>query len=42
MITRGQIQGTSDPEFAACRDAFEANFQEGGERGAACATPRGP
>ena len=36
MITRGQIQGTSDPEFAACRDAFEANFREGGERGAAC------
>lgn len=36
MTTRGQIQGTSDPEFAACRDAFEANFREGGERGAAC------
>ena len=40
MTNRSQIQGTVDPQFAACRDAFEANFQEGGERGAACAIYR--
>jgi CubicO group peptidase (beta-lactamase class C family) len=40
LTNRSQIQGTVDPQFAACRDAFEANFQEGGERGAACAIYR--
>lgn len=34
------IQGTVDPQYAACRDAFRENFREGGELGAACAVYR--
>lgn len=36
MTNSAKIEGIVDPQFTACREAFEANFREGGERGAAC------
>jgi len=35
------IQGRADPAFAACLEAFRANFDEGHELGAACAIYQG-
>ena len=36
-VMTASIQGYCDPEFAAVREVFEANFRERGERGAAVA-----
>lgn len=39
-VMTASIQGYCDPEFAAVREVFEANFRERGERGAAVAVFR--